>query len=156
MKLKISFCFEFLWIPSNAGRQNWKGPFFRVQSDELTVCFIIFFHLQPSLGIAPKRALAIETAEQQAAMKKIKEMQSNRGELIKKEQENFKVFNQKVQAKNAAIVAANPEAATSGSVIASDRLMKELRTIHKSRLFKNGDYHVRIQFYYISYLSRIV
>ena len=110
-----------------------------------------YFYFQPSLGIAPKRALAIETAEQQAAMKKIKEMQSSRGELIKKEQENFKVFNQKVQAKNAAIVAANPEAATSGSVIASDRLMKELRTIHKSRLFKNGDYHVRIQFYYISY-----
>jgi len=99
---------------------------------------------EPSLGIAPKRALAIETAEQQAAMKKIKEMQSSRGELIKKEQENFKVFNQKVQAKNAAIVAANPEAATSGSVIASDRLMKELRTIHKSRLFKNGDYHVEL------------
>ena len=21
------FCFEFLWIPSNAGRQIWKGPF---------------------------------------------------------------------------------------------------------------------------------
>ena len=103
---------------------------------DLTVCvfynFFFLFFLQPSLGIAPKRALAIETAEQQAAMKKIKEMQSNRGELIKKEQENFKVFNQKVQAKNAAIVAANPEAATSGSVIASDRLMKELRTIHKS------------------------
>ena len=109
-------------------------------------CYLFIFYLQPSLGIAPKRALAIETAEQQAAMKKIKEMQSNRGELIKKEQENFKVFNQKVQAKNAAIVAANPEAATSGSVIASDRLMKELRTIHKSRLFKNGDYHVRKTF----------
>ena len=28
MKLKISFCFEFLWIPSNAGRQYQKGPFF--------------------------------------------------------------------------------------------------------------------------------
>ena len=110
---------------------------------DVCIFLYIFFYLQPSLGIAPKRALAIETAEQQAAMKKIKEMQSNRGELIKKEQENFKVFNQKVQAKNAAIVAANPEAATSGSVIASDRLMKELRTIHKSRLFKNGDYHVR-------------
>ena len=120
--------------------QFWTG---NLNSGLITTTYSNLFFFQPSLGIAPKRALAIETAEQQAAMKKIKEMQSNRGELIKKEQENFKVFNQKVQAKNAAIVAANPEAATSGSVIASDRLMKELRTIHKSRLFKNGDYHVR-------------
>ena len=28
LNLKNSFCFEFLWIPSNAGRHNWKGPFF--------------------------------------------------------------------------------------------------------------------------------
>ena len=27
LNLKKSFCFEFLWIPSNAGMQNWKGPF---------------------------------------------------------------------------------------------------------------------------------
>ena len=28
LDLKNSFCFEFLWIPSNAGRQNLKVPFF--------------------------------------------------------------------------------------------------------------------------------
>ena len=28
LDLKNSFCFEFLWIPSNAGRQNQKVPFF--------------------------------------------------------------------------------------------------------------------------------
>ena len=27
LDLKNSFCFEFQWIPSNAGRQSWKGPF---------------------------------------------------------------------------------------------------------------------------------
>ena len=104
------------------------------------VYFVTSF--QPSLGLAPKRALQETTPEQQAAMKKIKEMEANRGELIRKQQEKFKSFEEKVQAKNAAIVAANPEAAASSSVRASDRLMKELRTIHKSHLFKNGDYHV--------------
>ena len=38
LDLKNSFCFEFLRIPSNAGRQNLKVPF--VQSDEITVCSV--------------------------------------------------------------------------------------------------------------------
>merc|ERR1719462_227819 len=81
-----------------------------------------------SLGAAPKRALSNAVdPEQEAKMKKIKELESNRQETLKKEREKFKVIEEKVQTKNAAIVAADPQAATSGSVRASDRLMKELR-----------------------------
>ena len=49
--------------------------------------------------------------------------------------------------KNAAIIATNPEAAPFISVRPSDSLMKELGTIHKNHLLKNGDYHIRSYFY---------
>ena len=76
-------------------------------------------------------------------MKKLQELESHRIENMKIEREKFKIIEEKVQTKNASIVAANPEAATSGSVRASDRLMKELKTIYKSDLVKGGTYQVR-------------
>ena len=50
LDLKNSFWFRFLWIPSNAGRQNQKGV--RIQSGKITVCTVKKFVLPTFQPIA--------------------------------------------------------------------------------------------------------